>query len=59
VVALRTEMRLLKAVSLLRNPATKIIYVARESGFNHLGLFHHCFKKRFGSSPGQWRKANA
>jgi len=59
VVALRTEMRLLKAVSLLRDPGAKIICVAQESGFNHLGLFHHCFKKRFGSSPGQWRSANA
>jgi len=58
VVALRTEMRLLKAVSLLRDPAAKIIYVAQESGFNHLGLFHHCFKKRFGRSPGEWRKSN-
>jgi hypothetical protein len=29
--------------------------VAEKCGFNHLGLFNTCFKKRFGTSPGQWR----
>ncbi len=57
VAALRMEMRLLKAVSLLRNPETKVINVAEQCGFNHLGLFNTCFKRRFGSSPGQWRKS--
>jgi AraC-like DNA-binding protein len=56
VAALRMELRLLKAVSLLVDPDAKIIYVAEKCGFNHLGLFNTCFKKRFGSSPGQWRK---
>jgi AraC-like DNA-binding protein len=56
VAALRMEMRLLKAVSLLVDPQAKIIHVAEKCGFNHLGLFNTCFKKRFGSSPGQWRK---
>jgi AraC-like DNA-binding protein len=56
VTALRMEMRLLKAVALLRNPDAKVINVAEESGFNHLGLFNTCFKRRFGASPGQWRK---
>ncbi len=57
VAALRMEMRLLKAVSLLVDPDAKIIHVAEKCGFNHLGLFNTCFKKRFGSSPGQWRKS--
>lgn len=57
VAALRMEMRLLKAVSLLRDPDAKIINVAEECGFNHLGLFNICFKRRFGHSPGQWRKS--
>ena len=39
VVALRMEMRLLKAVSLLRDPDAKVINVAERCGFNHLGLF--------------------
>lgn len=56
VASLRMEMRLLKAISLLRDPSAKIINVAEQCGFNHLGLFNTCFKRRFGSSPGQWRK---
>ncbi len=58
VATLKMEMRLLKAASLLRNPETKIINVAEQCGFNHLGLFNICFKKRFGSSPGRWRKTD-
>lgn len=53
---LRMELRLLKVVSLLRQPNFPIIQVAEECGFNHLGLFNACFKRRFGVSPGQWRK---
>jgi AraC-like DNA-binding protein len=56
VAALRMEIRLLKASSLLRDQDVKIIHVAEQCGFNHLGLFNACFKKRFGSTPGQWRK---
>jgi AraC-like DNA-binding protein len=56
VATLRMEMRLLKAISLLRDPHTKVIGVAEQCGFNHLGLFNTCFKRRFGNSPGQWRK---
>jgi hypothetical protein len=53
------ELRLLKALSLLRDPGVKIIHVAEQCGFNHLGLFNACFKKRFGKTPGQWRKGSA
>jgi len=53
VAALRMEMRLLKAVSLLREPDAKVINIAEQCGFNHLGLFNTCFKRRFGNSPGQ------
>ncbi|HEU5396124.1 MAG TPA: helix-turn-helix transcriptional regulator [Verrucomicrobiae bacterium] len=56
IAALRMEMRLLKAVSLLRDPQAKVINVAEQCGFNHLGLFNTCFKRRYGASPGQWRK---
>jgi len=59
VGALRMEMRLAKAASLLRTPDTKVINVAQESGFNHLGLFNTCFKRRFGVSPTQFRKEQA
>lgn len=57
VASLRMEMRLLKAVALLRDANAKIINVAEQCGFNHLGLFNTCFKRRFGASPGQWRKS--
>jgi AraC-like DNA-binding protein len=59
VSALRMELRLLKAVSLLRDPGAKVITVAEQCGFNHLGLFNNCFKRRFGQSPGQWRKTDS
>lgn len=59
VAALRMEMRLMKAVSLLRDCDAKVINVAEQCGFNHLGLFNTCFRKRFGTSPGQWRKSMA
>jgi AraC-like DNA-binding protein len=58
VAALRMELRMLKAVSLLRNPDAKVINIAQECGFNHLGLFNTCFRKRFGATPGQWRKSS-
>jgi hypothetical protein len=51
------EMRLLNALTLLRDPDMKIIHVAEQCGFNQLGLFNTCFKKRFGDTPGQWRKS--
>jgi len=59
VGALRMEMRLLKAVSLLRDVNAKVINVAAQCGFNHLGLFNTCFKRRFGVTPGCWRKQAA
>jgi AraC-like DNA-binding protein len=59
VAALRMKMRLLKAVSLLRDPSAKVYTVAEQCGFNHLGLFNNCFKRRFGQSPGQWRESAA
>jgi AraC-like DNA-binding protein len=55
VAALRMEMRLLKASTLLRDPSVKVINVAEQCGFNHLGLFNTCFKRRFGVTPGVWR----
>ncbi len=58
VAALRMEMRLIKAVSLLRDRDAKVIRVAEQCGFNHLGLFNSCFKRRFGASPGRWRNAD-
>ncbi len=55
--ALRMELRLLTAVALLRDADAKVINVAEQCGFHNLGLFNTCFKRRFGVSPAQWRKA--
>jgi len=52
----RMELRLMKVASLLRNPNVKITNIAEECGFNQLGYFNACFKRRFGLSPSQWRK---
>ena len=49
VVNLRMEIRLLRAVSLLRNPELKVADVALRCGFSHRGLF--------GSSPSEWQAA--
>ena len=59
VATLKMEMRLLRAASLLQNLEVKIINVAEECGFNYLGLFNTCFKRRFGTNPGKWRKMHA
>ncbi len=56
IAGLRMEMRLLKAASLLRDPDAKVVNVAEQCRFNHLGLFNVCFKRRFGLSPGHWRE---
>ncbi len=56
VTALRMEMRLLTAVTLLRDPGAKVTNVADQCGFNHLGLFSTCFRRRFNVAPAQWRR---
>jgi transcriptional regulator GlxA family with amidase domain len=54
---LRMEIRLRRATALLRNPEITVSEVARQCGFNHLGLFRHCFKRRFGETPMEWQVA--
>jgi AraC-like DNA-binding protein len=57
VVALRMEIRLSRARTLLLEKGAKVSEVAEQVGFNHVGLFAACFKKRFGLSPREWQKA--
>lgn len=52
----KMEVRLLKACAALQDPGSKVITVAMDCGFNHLGLFSSRFRKRFGLNPSQWRK---
>jgi hemolysin activation/secretion protein/AraC-like DNA-binding protein len=57
--ARQIELRLQRAQQLLAGSDSKIINVAYESGYRHLGLFNAMFKKRFGVTPGEWRQQNA
>ena len=56
--ARQIELRLQRAQQLLIGSDDKIINVAYESGYRHLGLFNSMFKKRFGVTPGEWRNQN-
>ena len=54
----QTELRLQHARQLLVDVNAKIINIAYESGYRHLGLFNAMFKKRFGMTPSEWRQQN-
>jgi AraC-like DNA-binding protein len=56
--ARQTELRLQRARQLLADSDAKIINIAFESGYRHLGLFNAMFKRRFGVTPSQWRQQN-
>ena len=57
--ARQIELRLQRARHLLVDSEAKIINVAYDSGYRHLGLFNAMFKKRFGVTPSEWRLQNA
>ncbi len=57
--ARQIELRLQRAQRLLTDSDAKIITVAYDSGYRHLGLFNAMFKKRFGVTPSEWRQRNA
>ena len=50
------ELRLARARQLLADTGIKIASIARDSGYQHLGLFNATFKKHFGVTPSQWRR---
>ncbi|HEX9046371.1 MAG TPA: helix-turn-helix transcriptional regulator [Verrucomicrobiae bacterium] len=54
----RAEIRLMRARELLATSHFKVVDVAFESGFKSLSLFNRMFTRRFGISPGRWRKKN-
>ncbi len=56
VRARQTELRLLKARQLLRNPGLPVAQAAADSGYRHLGLFNSLFKRKFGMTPTEWRQ---
>jgi hemolysin activation/secretion protein/AraC-like DNA-binding protein len=54
--ARQIELRLQHARQLLADSDAKIINVAYDSGYQHLGLFNMMFKKRFRMTPSEWRQ---
>jgi AraC-like DNA-binding protein len=56
IVSYKIELRLKKAATMLAKSEAKIINVALECGFSHLGLFSAKFKERFGDTPAKWRE---
>jgi len=54
--ARQIELRLQRARQLLADSNAKIINIAYDSGYRHLGLFNTMFKKRFGLTPVEWRR---
>ena len=56
--ARQIELRLQRARHMLADSNAKIINVAYDSGYRHLGLFNAMFKKRFGLTPSEWRRQN-
>jgi AraC-like DNA-binding protein len=55
----RAEIRLARACELLATSQSKVVEVAMESGYKSLSLFNLMFTRRFGTSPGKWRKKQA
>jgi AraC-like DNA-binding protein len=56
--ARQTELRLEKARQMLTATDEKVLTVAHECGYRHLGFFNLLFKKRFGTTPSAWRLQN-
>jgi len=52
----RTELKLQKARQLLADTDAKIIDVALDSGFQHVGLFTSLFKRHFHQTPSDYRR---
>jgi len=53
---LKMALRLEKAASMLLNPGAKVLTVALDCGFSHVGQFSARFKTRFGTTPAVWRR---
>lgn len=50
------EYRLDRAAKLLTTTTENVYEVAMEVGFENLSYFNRCFKKKYGMTPGQYRK---
>ena len=50
------ELRLLHVRQLLVESDATVISIANQCGYRHLSFFNSMFKKRFGMTPGEWRR---
>jgi AraC-like DNA-binding protein len=55
ISAQKMQLRLEKAARLLRSSNAKVVDVALECGFSHLGQFSSKFRKHYGLTPAKWR----
>lgn len=55
----QTELRLIKACRLLVETDSRVMKVATDCGYRHLGVFNGQFKERFGMTPTEWRRRGA
>ena len=52
------DIRLNYSAGLLKNSDESIPFISIEAGFENLSHFYHLFRKKFGMSPGSYRKEN-
>ena len=52
------KLRLSAAISYLVNTEMGVQQIAEATGFNSIHYFSRLFKRKYGSSPQQWRLAN-
>ena len=57
LVKVLRDRQLAYAAKLLKTSILSVNDVAAEAGFGHRSSFHRQFRRRFGSSPGEYRKA--
>ena len=56
LLAMQIALRVKRAQQLLAETDAKIIEIALDSGFQHVGLFVSTFKRHTGATPSLWRK---
>ena len=54
--ARQTDLRLLKARRMLEETDSRVMTIAAQCGYTHLGVFNALFKKRFGTTPTEFRR---
>jgi len=57
VKAYTNRIRLSRAQRLLEQSTLAISEIALQSGFRNVSYFNRCFRKKYGCTPGEWRRA--